>query len=327
MCRNHSFNIGDIVKVKGSDVEMEITTLGGKKALFDDSEKYNGKVTCKWFEDGLDDYKDFDVNELELVKSSQGVSVEKIRGFFVFIFCLLLGTNNANALAHDFEVDGIYYRFISETDTAVVVTYRGFMPESYDNEYIGDVKIPEEVSYNGNVYSVTKISGSAFKDCTELTSITIPNSVTFIGPSAFSGCTGLTDVIVPNSVTVIGDYAFNGCTGLTYIIIQDAVTSIGRDILAGTGWYSNQPDGLVYINSYLLGYKGEEPTNSLIIKEGTTIIAEKAFYNCSKIANVNIPNSVINIEEYAFYGCARLTNITIPNSVTNIGRYAFWGCI
>lgn len=42
---NHSFNIGDIVKVKGSDVEMEITTLGGKKASFDDSEKYNGIVT------------------------------------------------------------------------------------------------------------------------------------------------------------------------------------------------------------------------------------------------------------------------------------------
>lgn len=97
MYRNHSFNIGDIVKVKGSDVEMEITTLGGKKASFDDSEKYNGIVTCKWYEDGLDDYKDFDVNELELVRSSQGVSVEKRRGFFLLILCLLFSISNTNA--------------------------------------------------------------------------------------------------------------------------------------------------------------------------------------------------------------------------------------
>ena len=65
-------------------------------------------------------------------------------------------------------------------------------------------------------------------NCTELTSIEIPNSVTLIGDFAFFDCNGLTSVIIPNSVTSIGGYAFYGCSGLTSIIIPNSVTSIGN---------------------------------------------------------------------------------------------------
>ena len=76
--------------------------------------------------------------------------------------------------------------------------------------------------------SVTSIGGSAFEDCTGLTSVTIPNSVTSIGGSAFSGCTGLTSVAIGNSVTSIGGSAFYGCTDITSITIGNNVTSIGE---------------------------------------------------------------------------------------------------
>ena len=74
---------------------------------------------------------------------------------------------------------------------------------------------------------VTGIGYGAFRDCTELTSVTIGDSVTSIGDFAFSGCTGLTSVAIGNCVTGIGWCAFSGCTGLTSITIPDSVTSIG----------------------------------------------------------------------------------------------------
>ncbi len=59
--------------------------------------------------------------------------------------------------AHNFEVDGIYYKITSYAGKTVAVTYRGIDYNSYSNEYSGEVKIPESVTYNGNAYSVTTI--------------------------------------------------------------------------------------------------------------------------------------------------------------------------
>ncbi len=64
------------------------------------------------------------------------------------------------ATAHDFEVDGIYYNILS--DTEVAVTYRGIFYNDYFNEYTGDVVIPETVTYKSIKYSVPPISKYAF---------------------------------------------------------------------------------------------------------------------------------------------------------------------
>ncbi|MCR5394034.1 MAG: leucine-rich repeat domain-containing protein [Bacteroidales bacterium] len=112
-----------------------------------------------------------------------------------------------SASAYDFESGGLYYDITSSTDLTVEVTY-----ESYNSSYItGSVTIPSSVTYSGKTYSVTSIGSDAFRDCTGLTSITIPNSVTSIGARTFDGCTGLTSITIPNSVTSIGDYAFYMC--------------------------------------------------------------------------------------------------------------------
>ncbi|MBR0543122.1 MAG: leucine-rich repeat domain-containing protein, partial [Bacteroidaceae bacterium] len=55
-------------------------------------------------------------------------------------------------------------------------------------------------------------------------------------------------------------------------------------------------------------------------------IGHYAFFGCSGLIFVNIPNSVTSIGNYAFFGCTGLTSVTIPNSVTSIGNYAFFGC-
>jgi len=148
----------------------------------------------------------------------------------------------------------------------------------------------------------TSIGDNAFRGCTGLTSVTIPDSVTSIGERAFSGCTGLTSVTIPNSVTSIGDNAFSGCTGLTSVTIPDSVTSIGWGAFSGC-------TGLT----------------SVTIPDSVTSIGGYAFYDCTGLTSVTIPNSVTSIGERAFYGCTGLTSVTIPDSVTSIVG-AFSGC-
>ena len=74
---------------------------------------------------------------------------------------------------------------------------------------------------------VTSIGDYVFSDCTNMTSITLPNSITSIGYGAFMRCSSLTSITIPNSVTSIGEDAFFGCRGLTNITIPNSVTSIG----------------------------------------------------------------------------------------------------
>ncbi len=85
------------------------------------------------------------------------------------------------AIAHDFEVDGIYYNVTSEIDLTVEVT----SGREYGGLYSGDVTLPEEVMYDNVQYKVTSIGEFAFYNCVGLTSATIPESVTVIGALAF----------------------------------------------------------------------------------------------------------------------------------------------
>ena len=106
-----------------------------------------------------------------------------------FLLIVLMSTMGAHTFAHDIEVvnaDGatIYYNYINNNTELAVSSRSGY----YSNEYNGNVVIPESVTYNGTTYSVTSIGYEAFKDCSGLTSITIPNSVTRIGSCAFLNC-------------------------------------------------------------------------------------------------------------------------------------------
>lgn len=86
--------------------------------------------------------------------------------------------------------------------------------------YHGNIVIPESVSVNDTVYSVTGIKHHAFQGCDELESVVIPNSVKQIGYAGFAECTSLTGITIPAGVELIGKYAFAYCSGLKQIIIE-----------------------------------------------------------------------------------------------------------
>ena len=132
---------------------------------------------------------------------------------------------------------------------------------------------------------VTSIANSAFRGCSSLTSITIPDGVTRIGDYAFLGCSNLTSIDIPNSVTEIGDYAFLGCSSLTSIAIPEGVTKIGSFVF-------DECSSLTTIN----------------IPESVTEIGAFAFSDCEKLQEVIVPEG-LEIAEDIFSGCPKTLKI------------------
>ena len=199
--------------------------------------------------------------------------------------------------------------------------------------YIGNHLITASMGFNGCSYAIkpgTKyIADAAFIFCKSLENVTIPDSMTSIGNRAFDGCTSLKSIAIPEGVTSIGDGAFKGCTRLASITIPDSVTRICSDAFCDTAYYnagSNWDYGVVlYVGNYLIKAK-TSIFGSCAIKTGTKCIADKAFYDCTSLTSITIPEGVTSIGVCAFEGCTRLESIAIPESVVSIGWGAFRGC-
>jgi len=233
------------------------------------------------------------------------------------LLTILLCVICIKAGAYDAVIDGIYYNF---SGTNATVTYKEYSFPNYFSDYSGDIIIPETVTYQETTYNVTSIGGSAFVNCSGLTSIKIPDNVATIGEKAFYGCNGLTTITWGNGVNRIENYAFQGCNNLTKIIVTDLKKWCDNSIIY-IGYY-NKP---IEIAGHLYCDEETEITN-LVIPESVTTINESAFGHCKGLISVTIPNSVTNIGQNAFFDCTNLESITFSNSVTSIGRGAFDGC-
>ncbi len=197
----------------------------------------------------------------------------------------------------------------------------------YVCERLTSVKIFENVKYIGR---------NAFCKCTSLTSIVIPNSVTSIGEEAFLGCTSLTSIDIGDGVASIGDYAFDGCTGLTSITVAEGnavhhsdgnclIETASKTLVVGCKNSIIPDDGSVTRIGEGAFYKCSGLT-SINIPDGVTTIGNEAFSYCRGLTSINIPDGVTSIGDYAFYYCPDLSSIDIPDGVTSIGDYAFYYC-
>ena len=149
---------------------------------------------------------------------------------------------------------------------------------------------------------------------TEITNLIIPNNVSRISNYAFYNCTGLTSATINSSVTSIGQSAFSNCTGLKKVNISDIAAWCGINFADGT---SNP----LYYAKHL--YLNDTEITNLIIPNNVSEISNYAFYNCTGLRSITIPNGIIG---YAFSGCTSLNTVTIGSGVMGLGKYLFTDC-
>ena len=150
------------------------------------------------------------------------------------------------------------------------------------------------------------------------TDLVLPSYITQIYQYAFSSCYNLTSVVIGDSVTSIGNSAFRGCSRLTSITIP----FVG----ATKGGTSDTHFGYIFgasSYSYNVDYV---PTSLKKVTVTGGNILYRAFYNCSSLTSIEIPDSVTSIGDYAFYSCSSLKSVVIGYSVTSIGNCAFENC-
>ncbi len=209
----------------------------------------------------------------------------------------IITTDEKGTISATCEVEVLDPQFIYTiiNDTSVSIAAR--------NKSIDNVIIPETTVIARKKYDVTAITAGGFDSCSDLTSITIPNSVTTIGAYAFQNCVKLKEISLPNSITYIGGSAFLNCSGLTSINIPDKLTSLNSFVFAGL---TSLP--------------------SITIPESVTTISNDVFSGCSSLTSIVIPDSVTTIGKGAFWNCSQLETITLGKSITAIDDYVFQGC-
>lgn len=173
---------------------------------------------------------------------------------------------------------------------------------------------------------IDEIGTDAFRQCKNLTNITIPQNVIWIEEYAFSGCNSLNYIIIPKDVTWIGNSAFSQCNNLTNIIIPNGVTTIGANAFYGCNRLENItiPNSVTTLGNSV--FQGCTNLTTAIISNNITIIESTTFSGCTSLTTIEIPASVETIKNTAFNGCTSLTSIEIPASVETIEEDAFLGC-
>lgn len=267
----------------------------------------------------------------------------------IALVAILTCALSASAATSTFTKNGITYQLTTYSDDSGVLTVQN---KGYFNSYSGVVNIPDSVEYSDRLYPVTGIGYQAFKNCTSLTAVTIPEGVSMLLNESFAGCTSLTKITLPSTMYSIYNNAFTGCTGLTSIT---CLSETARSFDANNFDTSTYSNATLYVpqgskSSYQSTAAWSQFSN---IQEINKFVVDGIYYTVTGGNNVSVtyrdsPNyrsyygkvhvpetvtyhgvtyTVTAVGESAFRECTtadRKLSVTLPNTVQTIETYGFY---
>lgn len=260
-------------------------------------------------------------------------SVETL-GDYLFGYCSYL---TSVKLEEGVKVLGLTFSEAYKLETIILPsTIEEVIPSAFEHTPWFD-NIPEGLLYIG------KVAYYYNGQLPENSTIEFKEGTLTIGYLLFYDQKGLVKVVIPDSVENVYSYAFDECENLAEIEFGKGIKNISLKAVNTTKWYSNLPDGLIYINDVVLGCKGSYNGKTIEIKEGIKYIADYAFsrVKCNEIVlpnsieviganafenanlnKINIPEGVLTVKDYAFR-FINLDEIVIPSSIQNFGLDVF----
>ena len=180
--------------------------------------------------------------------------------------------------------DDTFYVKPIDTETVAITKYEGLdAPHA--------VTVPAELVNR----KVVKIDDYAFRNCTAITTVSLPATLETIGEYAFAGCLALENITIPKTVDAMATGAFVGCTSLKSVTFEEG------SVLSAIG--QNAFNGCVALES-------------ISIPATVKTVGVAAFLNCKALTTAIIAEGVESLGAQAFQGCASLATLTVPASLT-----------
>lgn len=353
------------IKYIAAAMLLSLVTLNVSPAAVTYSEEAaGGKYMTKW--DLAWDYIDFDEKKFwdedkicedkltveNNMQTSSGtvVGIKKTDNMYL-IYCsdnnivfidenTKISTQEGSISADDLQI-GCRISYVSKLVNQTMPGYAYDVPEIFVRSVHGSIIESKTADADNNeagynlyedgacyIYGNGEIQGSAFEADERIKEVYILPGVTAVGADAFILCRNMTSISFPstveniesstvtllseNNTTQVENPLF-ACTSLESIKISDENPS----------YQSTGTDNAILRKSDMTLISG---CNKTVIPSGTNKIGRCAFYNCSELSDITLPQSITDISDYVFGNCNRLTQLYISKSVKNIGKKAFCGC-
>lgn len=209
--------------------------------------------------------------------------------------------------------------------TMIIISLFSSATLTVSANYIGVYNDYEyEIDYNNNC---TLIGYSGNESNIVIPSKIKSQKITGLGSQLFINLETLKSVTIPETIEWISESAFDGCTNLSKITFESKNGYKFGQVFNNTGWYKNQKDGVIFLDNFIYGFKGEISQNLTIpYHKDITYVGKSAFTGLSKLKSVYIPDNVTHIGKYAFKDCVNLKNVHFPSELRAIEMEAFTKC-